>query len=77
MKSYFFAFISVAFLLSGCGDDVPKVADPHKPEVNGQTMTSRDFLEKYCMEKKGDETCIAVRKALVHDSARGAIPKGW
>lgn len=62
--------VSMASILTGCGDDVPKVADPHNIVVDGQPMKQQAFLEKYCAGKKDDETCVAVARAMVADSTK-------
>ena len=49
-----------ALLLSGCNDGVPKIDDPAKPVVDGKEMTTSEFLEKYCIAKKDNETCMRV-----------------
>lgn len=71
MKKFLWvAALSAASILTGCGDDVPKVADPHNIVVNGQPMKQQAFLEKYCAGKKDHETCVAVARAMVADSTK-------
>lgn len=41
-------------------DGVPNVADVKNIVVEGQSMTSREFLNKYCVQHQMNETCAAV-----------------
>lgn len=65
-------------LLAGCGEDeVPKLEDPHKPVVDGQAMTTSDFLEKYCQGEKAivNETCTQVKSARAKDMTKSEAPR--
>ncbi len=42
---------------------VPHVDDPKHVVVNGQPMEQRAFIEKYCIGKPDNETCIRVQNA--------------
>jgi len=44
-------------------DSVPHVEDPNNVVVNGEPMTQRAFIEKYCIGKPQNETCIKVQNA--------------
>jgi hypothetical protein len=59
--------------LSACKDDsVPYVEDPKNVVVDGKPMEQRAFIEKYCIGKPQNETCLKVQ----HDwSAGGAKSK--
>lgn len=41
-------------------DGVPNVADVKDIVVEGQPMTPREFLNKYCVQHQMNETCAAV-----------------
>lgn len=64
-------------LLSACSDQVPSVADPHHPNVDGVATTPSAFLEKYCVGKIDNATCEKVRTASSLDAAQPRLPKGW
>lgn len=56
------AVLSIA--LAACKDNsVPHVDDPKHVVVNGQPMEQRAFIEKYCIGKPDNETCIKVQNA--------------
>lgn len=64
---------AIAVLLVGCApepDPVPPVDDPRNIVVDGQSMTAQAFVEKYCTDKTGHETCVKVRRAAVADSTK-------
>lgn len=61
---------TVAGLLTGCGDTVPSVADPHNIVVNGKAMTQQEFVTTYCAGKTGHETCDKVSQAMAADSSK-------
>ena len=73
------ACIALACTVVACTekDTVPKVADAHAPVVDGQKMTSKDFLNKYCSGKTSSSTCEEVKNAMAKDATKGALPKGW
>lgn len=75
MKKIIFVALVPVVLLFGCGDDVPKVSDPHNVIVDGQKMTQADFLQKYCVGKAGNETCDKVKNAMSKDATKGTIPR--
>jgi hypothetical protein len=51
-------------MLSACEfDSVPHVQDPNNVVVNGKPMTQRAFIEKYCIGKPMNETCIKIQNA--------------
>lgn len=77
MKKAFIAVTLISTLLSACSDGVPRVADPHLPIVDGETMTPGMFLERYCEGKIDSATCEKVRKARSLDAAKPSLPKGW
>lgn len=64
-------------LLAACKDEVPKVDDPHNIVVDGKPITQLAFVNKYCMETATNETCVKVRRAMLQDSTKGAVPRGW
>jgi hypothetical protein len=66
-----------ALLLSGCGNPVPEVKDPRRIVVDGQPMTAKVFLDRYCEGQMVHPSCVAVRTAMVQDATHGAMPKGW
>jgi hypothetical protein len=41
-------------------DGVPNVADVKNIVINGETLTPRQFLDKYCLQHQMNETCAAV-----------------
>lgn len=64
---------AIAVLLVGCApepDPVPPVDDPRNIVVDGQPMTPREFVEKYCADKTGHETCVKVRRAMGADATK-------
>lgn len=64
---------TVATLLVGCApekDPVPQVADPRNIVVDGQPMTAQAFVERYCADKTGHETCVKVRRSMVADATK-------
>ena len=69
--------LSVLFLAGCGGDDVPKLADPHKPVVEGKAMTTSEFLEKYCQGEKAvtNDTCTQVKSARAKDMTKGEAPR--
>lgn len=73
----FIALIIPALLLAACGDDVPKVEDPHNIVVDGQPMTQAAFIEKYCAGKADNATCMTVLAAKRQDSTRGKEKVKW
>lgn len=79
MKKILLVALLPTLLLTACndGDGVPKLDDPHQPVVDGQKMTKTAFLEKYCIAKDTNETCIKVKHAVGQDMTRGKLPKGW
>jgi hypothetical protein len=68
-------FQIVMLLACSKGDDVPKIDDPHNVVVNGQKMTQRAFLEKYCVAKVDNETCGKVSHAMEQDATHGVVPR--
>jgi hypothetical protein len=63
MKTIVFAAV-LGLCLSACQDNsVPSVEDPKNVVVNGEPMTHRAFIEKYCIGKPNNETCIKVQNA--------------
>lgn len=72
MKTFVLA-AAFGFFLSACDfDSVPHVLDPKNVVVNGEPMTQRAFIEKYCIGKPNNETCLKVQHAW---SASGAKSK--
>lgn len=73
------AYMMLACTVVACTekDTVPKVADAHAPVVDGQKMTSKDFLNKYCSGKTPSSTCEEVKNAMAKDATKGVLPKGW
>jgi hypothetical protein len=70
MKLLFLATL-FAIVLSACTDSsVPRVKDPNNVVVNGEPMTQRDFIEKYCIGKPNNETCLKVQHAASIASLR-------
>jgi hypothetical protein len=57
--------------LSACKDNsVPYVEDPKNVVVDGKPMEQRAFIEKYCIGKPNNETCIKVQNALSASNGR-------
>lgn len=77
MERKFFIISLLIFLLSACGDGVPKIENPHKVVVDGKNMTQANFLQTYCIGKVGNETCDKVKNAMSKDATKSALPKGW
>jgi hypothetical protein len=55
-------------LLSACGsgsdkDGVPTVSDYENIVVDGKPMKHEEFLNKYCVGKANNETCLRVSHA--------------
>lgn len=63
MKTIFLAAVLGAFLSACEFDSVPHIKDPNNIVVNGEPMTQRAFIEKYCVGKPLNETCIKVQRA--------------
>lgn len=64
---------TIAGLLVGCApepDPVPSVDDPRNIVVDGQPMTPRAFVDKYCADKTGHETCVKVRRVMGADATK-------
>lgn len=56
-------WLAATLSLTGCFDDgVPKVDDVNNIVVNGEQMTPRQFLDKFCVQHKSNETCGAVAR---------------
>lgn len=53
--------LAFTLCLAGCG--VPEVEDPQNIVVDGQAMSARAFLDKYCAGKMDDKTCQKVMRA--------------
>lgn len=64
-------------MLAACSDQVPHITDPHKPVVDGETMSPKAFLERYCAQAPAHTTCVAVKTAMSRDATKGELPKGW
>lgn len=63
MKIFVLAGIFGICLFACTDDSVPHVEDPKNVVVNGEPMTHRVFIEKYCIGKPDNETCIKVQNA--------------
>ena len=54
-------------ILSACSSDsndgVPTVSDYCNVVVNGKQMTNIEFMDKYCVGKTTNETCLSVMNA--------------
>ena len=64
--------IKAIWLLPGvfvlaCGQEVPRVDDPHNIVVNGEEMSQADFLDKYCIGKENNPTCSKVLQAATQN----------
>lgn len=66
---------ATVLLVAACKQGVPEVSDPHNVVVDGVKMTQAQFMERYCVEKIGDPTCIKVGHAMRQDSSIGGIPR--
>lgn len=75
MKKLFAVAPFLIALLAACSDGVPKIDDPHNVIVDGQKMTQAAFLEKYCIGKGNNETCLKVDHAKRMDATKGAVPR--
>ena len=63
MKNYLVAAL-FGICLAACKDhSVPFVEDPKNVVVDGRPMEQRVFIEKYCIGKPNNETCIKVQNA--------------
>jgi hypothetical protein len=70
MKTLVLAVV-LGICLSACKDDsVPSVADPKNVVVDGKPMEQRAFIEKYCIGKPQNETCIKVQNARSASNAK-------
>lgn len=62
----FLASMAAIASLQGCTknevDGVPNVADVKNIVVDGQSLTPREFLDRYCVMHEMNETCAAVAK---------------
>jgi hypothetical protein len=67
--------IITILLLTACSEGVPNVDDPHKILINGENITQKNFLDKYCVEKSKNETCLKVQQAMIQDLGKGTIPR--
>lgn len=57
--------------LCACTDNsVPYVKDPDNVVVDGVPMTQDAFIDKYCVGKFNNETCIRVQNARSASFAR-------
>lgn len=65
------------FALAGCGDDVPKVQNPHNIVIDGKKLTHAEYLDKFCVGKANNGTCLSVLQAKKKDSTRGEMPTSW
>lgn len=74
LKIYPIIISTAVLFISGCGDSVPEVQDPHNPKVDGVAMSKTDFLAKYC-DGKVQETCQKVRNARSVDSTKSNPPR--
>lgn len=78
MKKNFILMIAAMVFLSACGENVPHVEDPNKPnDANGNPIKGTEFLQKYCQGKPTNEDCVKVQKATSSSSTKGGLPKGW
>lgn len=78
MRAFILLIVFLSSLLSGCDDGVPKISDPHHPvDATGNSIKGTDFLERYCLGKPTNETCIKVQRAVSTDSLKRGVPKGW
>jgi len=75
MSKFLFLVPAIIVLLSACTDDVPAVDDPHNIVVSGQKLKQFEFLQKYCVEKPNNGTCLKVKNAMALDSAKGDVPR--
>ena len=77
MKKSLLLSVLPVVVLAACGDGVPKVDDPHKIVVDGNPISQKDFMNRYCTGKTNNQTCYAVSKALSQDATKGKLPSGW
>lgn len=64
--------------LSACVDkSVPDVEDPNNVVINGESMTQRAFIEKYCIGKPKNETCLKVQHAgaIANIKSENGVPR--
>lgn len=59
-------------LVTGCGekDPVPAVADVANIVVDGEHMTPRQFIDKFCIKRTDHPTCAAVALQSQKDSLK-------
>lgn len=67
--------VLLAVSLSAC-TGIPTVEDPGHPEVDGESMSSVQFLQTYCMGENDNITCNDVRNALAQDLKSLSPPGG-
>jgi hypothetical protein len=79
MKTSTFVLVVVlGTCLSACEfDSVPNIQDPNNVVVNGEPMTQRAFIEKYCVGKPLNETCIKVQRAgsISNLKSKNGVPR--
>jgi hypothetical protein len=66
--------IVLAALLSACASGIPAVDDPLHPEVDGEQMSSVQFLQRYCTGENMNATCSDVRGAVA-ESLKSLSPQ--
>jgi hypothetical protein len=77
MKTFVLAAV-FGICLAACKDNsVPYVGDPKNVVVDGKPMEQGAFIEKYCIGKPNNETCIRVQNARSASDVRSktGIPR--
>ena len=64
------ALLMLLTLLTACNEGIPSIDDPHNIIVDGQKMKQDEFLEKFCVAKLNNETCLKVQAAYSQDMAK-------
>ena len=79
MNNNFVLIPAIIFTLTACSgldaDGVPAVDDPHNIVIKGEKIKQIDFINKYCIDKPYNGTCLKVQKAHHQDMAKGNIPR--
>lgn len=74
----FTVVVVLGLCLFACKDNsVPHVEDPKNVVVDGKPMEQRAFIEKYCIGKPDNETCIRVQNArsAADGKSRTGVPR--
>ena len=64
--------VALLSLIAGCDekDPVPAIGDVTNILVNGEHLTPRQFMDKYCIKRTDHPTCAAVALQSQKDSLK-------